>query len=68
MVDNSGIRIYHTPKLRPNDAGTLVIGQSVDPFQIIPPGREWVSTAHCDADCTNQVSCGANRLVVVQTG
>ncbi|XP_064084237.1 DBH-like monooxygenase protein 1 [Macrobrachium nipponense] len=54
VVDNSGIRIFHTENLRPNDAGILIVGHSVSPIQIVPPGREWMSVGICSSNCTKE--------------
>ena len=37
--DSSGIRIFYTPKLRPNDIGTMTVGQL---FLDIPGGKSEV--------------------------
>ena len=57
LVDNSGIRIYYTEKLRQYDAGVMNLGHKVEPTQIIPPREpKWDSIGHCIADCTKAVS------------
>ncbi|CAJ0918454.1 unnamed protein product [Ranitomeya imitator] len=40
LIDNSGIRIYYTPELRPRDSATLMSGVFTFPMQFIPPGCE----------------------------
>ncbi|KAF2349352.1 Copper type II ascorbate-dependent monooxygenase N-terminal, partial [Trinorchestia longiramus] len=52
LVDSSGVRIFHTPKLRQYDAGVLQFGHNVEPFQIIPPSTVWKTTGHCHSECT----------------
>ncbi|XP_072015163.1 dopamine beta-hydroxylase-like [Amphiura filiformis] len=53
VVDNSGIRFYHTPTLRPNDAGILEVGVVYSPNQSVPPNsREFVLTGYCTSQCT----------------
>ncbi|XP_039963293.1 MOXD1 homolog 2 [Bactrocera tryoni] len=53
MADNSGLRIYFTHVLRPNDAGILSIGLDPNWRHIIPPGqREVISEGQCIEDCT----------------
>ncbi|XP_067643545.1 MOXD1 homolog 2 isoform X3 [Eurosta solidaginis] len=53
MVDNSGLRIYFTNVLRPNDAGILSIGLDPNWRHIIPPGQKKViSEGQCIEDCT----------------
>ncbi|XP_064084122.1 DBH-like monooxygenase protein 1 homolog [Macrobrachium nipponense] len=54
IVDNSGLRIYYTEKLRPHDAGILMLGHNVSPMQVIPPGQHWLTIGHCSSDCTGQ--------------
>ncbi|XP_064083982.1 MOXD1 homolog 1-like [Macrobrachium nipponense] len=54
IVDNSGLRIYYTEKLREHDAGMMILGLNVSPMQIIPPGQHWLSIGHCSSDCTGQ--------------
>ncbi|XP_064084123.1 DBH-like monooxygenase protein 1, partial [Macrobrachium nipponense] len=54
IVDNSGLRIYYTEKLREHDAGIMILGLNVSPMQIIPPGQHWLSIGHCSSDCTGQ--------------
>ena len=38
-VDSSGLRVHYTTSLRPNDVGTLTIGQEA---LFIPPGQQQV--------------------------
>ncbi|CAD7003231.1 unnamed protein product [Ceratitis capitata] len=53
MADNSGLRIYITHVLRPNDAGILSIGMDPNWRHIIPPGqKEVISEGQCIEDCT----------------
>ncbi|XP_068226831.1 DBH-like monooxygenase protein 1 isoform X1 [Palaemon carinicauda] len=54
VVDNSGLRIFHTEKLRPNDAGILMLGHDISPIQIVPPRQKWMTTGICSSDCTEQ--------------
>ncbi|CAL4081006.1 unnamed protein product, partial [Meganyctiphanes norvegica] len=53
VVDDSGLRIYHTDVLREHDAGTFVIGHSVHPM-FIPPQRIWNTVGYCSSECTEQ--------------
>ncbi|XP_066941219.1 MOXD1 homolog 1-like [Macrobrachium rosenbergii] len=53
IVDNSGLRIYYTENLRPYDAGILMLGHTVSPMQLIPPGQHWLSIGHCSSNCTS---------------
>ncbi|CAL4064406.1 unnamed protein product, partial [Meganyctiphanes norvegica] len=53
IVDKSGMRVYHTEKLRMYDAGILTLGTTVEYRQMIPPGVEhWTSFGQCSSDCT----------------
>ncbi len=57
VTDNSGIRFYHTPTLRPNDAGILEVGVVYSPNQSVPPNsHDFVLTGYCTSDCTKSVS------------
>ncbi|XP_076436200.1 uncharacterized protein LOC143275807 [Babylonia areolata] len=50
--DASGMRLYYTPRLRPNDAATMVVGQS---YLEIPPGVPSLTLAgSCSSGCTSR--------------
>ncbi|GIY34652.1 DBH-like monooxygenase protein 1 homolog [Caerostris darwini] len=52
IIDQSGLRIYYTPKLRKFDAGTLMIGSTVSRRLIVPPGRKkYVVAGHSNPQC-----------------
>lgn len=52
-IDNSGIRIYYTDKLRSYDAGIIELGLIYSDANSIPPQQQSFSmTGHCVADCT----------------
>ncbi|XP_055923857.1 MOXD1 homolog 2 [Eupeodes corollae] len=54
MADNSGLKIYFTNVLRPNDAGVLSIGMDPNWRHIIPPGQKHVvSDGQCIENCTS---------------
>ncbi|XP_045188021.1 uncharacterized protein LOC123545778 [Mercenaria mercenaria] len=55
-TDSSGMTLYLTPNLRPNNAGVLITGQgSLD----IPPGQSsYPVTGSCGADCLSQMMDG----------
>ncbi|GFY41322.1 DBH-like monooxygenase protein 1 [Trichonephila inaurata madagascariensis] len=56
IVDNSGFRIYYTPKLRKYDAGTLMIGSTVTSRVIVPPKQEkFIVTGHSNPKCLDPV-------------
>ncbi|XP_048358837.1 putative DBH-like monooxygenase protein 2 [Sphaerodactylus townsendi] len=40
LIDNSGIRVYYTPELRPYDMGVLHTGIFTFPIHFLPPGVE----------------------------
>jgi len=55
-MDNSGVRVYYTEFLRPNDAGIMAVGMAVSPMHIVPPKQLAYRTASlCDKDCTNVI-------------
>ncbi|XP_042880997.1 uncharacterized protein LOC122258825 [Penaeus japonicus] len=54
VVDGSGIRIFHTDKLREYDAGIMMIGHVVSPLQLVPPNEQWLSVGTCDSSCTDR--------------
>ena len=50
--DSSGLTLYYTPHLRPNDAGVMVIGQD---FLEIPPGVNSITmSGSCSSECTQR--------------
>ena len=50
--DSSGMTLYYTPHLRPNDAGVMVIGQD---FLEIPPGVNSITmSGSCSSACTQR--------------
>ncbi|KAL3870612.1 hypothetical protein ACJMK2_038660 [Sinanodonta woodiana] len=52
-TDRSGMKLYYTSKLRPNDAGILMVGQT---NLQIPPGKDAFSiTGSCPGDCTRKL-------------
>ncbi|KFB49441.1 hypothetical protein ZHAS_00017547 [Anopheles sinensis] len=55
MVDNSGLKMYYTHKLRQYDAGVLSVGLDPNWRHIIPPRQEKVvSEGHCIGACTQR--------------
>ncbi|XP_077202561.1 putative DBH-like monooxygenase protein 2 [Paroedura picta] len=40
LIDNSGIRLFYTPELRPYDMGVLQTGLFTFPIHFLPPGVE----------------------------
>ena len=55
-TDNSGVRIFYTPKIRQFDAATLAVGHTVTPLQIVPPNQDWTTVGHCHPKCTDDVT------------
>ncbi|XP_076111680.1 tyramine beta-hydroxylase-like [Mytilus galloprovincialis] len=56
LVDGSGMKLYFTPNLRPNDAGIFITGQI---YLNIPSGVEsHQEEGECPSDCTNQLFTG----------
>ncbi|CAL4079802.1 unnamed protein product, partial [Meganyctiphanes norvegica] len=55
IFDNSGLRVFHTDKLRKYDAGIMTTGHRTSPTLFIPPGQEeWTSLGMCSSDCTKK--------------
>ncbi|EDV25404.1 uncharacterized protein TRIADDRAFT_63840 [Trichoplax adhaerens] len=55
IKDSSGMRFYYTSQKRQYDAGMLQIGQSVNPFHMIPEGQKtWQSAGYCPSYCTQR--------------
>lgn len=53
-LDQSGVRLHYTRKLRTYDTATLMLGSTVMPTMIIPPRQENYTVAgHCDSRCLN---------------
>ncbi|XP_053137684.1 dopamine beta-hydroxylase isoform X2 [Hemicordylus capensis] len=51
--DSSGIRLYYTASLRPNDAGIMELGLVYTPVMAIPPGESSFNlTGYCTDKCT----------------
>lgn len=68
MVDNSGLKLILTSKLRKHDAGMMSIGIEPNWKHIIPPGHKNVySEGHCISDCTQSAfpQQGINLLAVM---
>lgn len=68
VVDSSGITLYLTPKLRPQEAGILITGVAVSPLHMIPPRqKEYATAGYCTPHCTKQMfpEDGINIVSVV---
>ncbi|XP_068215999.1 DBH-like monooxygenase protein 1 [Palaemon carinicauda] len=52
VVDNSGLRVFYTEKVRKYDAGNVALGHNVSPTLIVPPGQKWLTVGHCASECT----------------
>nr|QII19197.1 dopamine beta-hydroxylase [Sinonovacula constricta] len=55
VIDNSGIRLTLTSSLRAEEAGMLMIGDTVTFSQLIPPGRQnFVTVGMCNDKCIQE--------------
>ncbi|GFY63376.1 DBH-like monooxygenase protein 1 homolog [Trichonephila inaurata madagascariensis] len=69
FVDQSGFKVYFTPNLRRYDAMTLMVGASVDPCIVVPPGRRKFTIAgHADPRCLGPDYRYLPQEVVVKPG
>lgn len=56
VIDSSGVRLYLTPKFRPQEASILVTGVAVSPLHLVPPRqKEYATAGYCTPNCTNIV-------------
>ncbi|XP_050717468.1 DBH-like monooxygenase protein 1 isoform X2 [Eriocheir sinensis] len=55
VVDDSGLRLLYTKKLRQYDAGVLSVGHVVQKGLVIPPGQAWRTIGHCGSPCLEAV-------------
>ena len=63
VVDSSGIRIYYTDKLRPNEGGVMAFGNPPKNVIVVPPRQEnYIQSAICTNQCTDYVSKPNNKL------
>lgn len=52
-TDSSGMTLYYTPNLRPNDAAIYMVGQI---YLEIPPGsKRYATSSVCDAEDTREL-------------
>ncbi|KMQ96820.1 moxd1-like protein 1 protein [Lasius niger] len=68
VIDSSGVRLYLTPNLRPQEAGILVAGVAVSPLHLVPPKqKEYATAGYCTPHCTNMMfpEDGINIVSVV---
>ncbi|XP_061465782.1 putative DBH-like monooxygenase protein 2 [Rhineura floridana] len=57
LIDNSGIRLYYTPELRPYDMGVLQTGLFTFPIHFIPPGAEsFMSYGVCNTSLFDEMN------------
>ncbi|XP_031312202.1 DBH-like monooxygenase protein 1 isoform X2 [Camelus dromedarius] len=55
LIDNSGLRLFHTTDIRKYDAGVIEAGLWVSLFHTIPPGLpEFRSEGHCTLECLEE--------------
>lgn len=58
LLDNSGLRLFHTTDIRKYDAGVIEAGLWVSLFHTIPPGLpDFRSEGHCTLECLEEVCC-----------
>ena len=56
VVDNSGLLIHYTPKLREHDAAIMGIGlEPFYPIMIPPLQRSFLASGTCVSDCSHEV-------------
>lgn len=56
VTDSSGLRLFLTEKLRPQEASILMAGVAVNPLHVIPPQqKEYATVGYCSTHCTNMV-------------
>lgn len=64
VIDQSGIRLYYTPKLRQYDAAIMEVGLEYNPKNSIPPkASAFRVSGYCSGECT-QVSLPRNGITV----
>ncbi|OXA49591.1 DBH-like monooxygenase protein 1 homolog [Folsomia candida] len=55
VLFETGLAMYHTPDLRPIDAGILALGQYVDVSLTVPPNQDaFKVVGHCSPQCTQE--------------
>ncbi|XP_023978318.1 DBH-like monooxygenase protein 1 isoform X2 [Physeter macrocephalus] len=55
LIDNSGLRLFHTTDIRKYDAGVIEAGLWVSLFHTIPPGLpDFRSEGHCTLECLEE--------------
>ena len=63
VVDNSGLRVFYTDRLREHDTGNVGIGLNAYKLHIIPPRQKaFRSVGVCSSNCTEQVTNEFVRL------
>jgi len=61
--DSSGLTLYYTPKLRPNDAGTFLIGQNS--LHIPPAVKSMTINGSCSSSCTQKYMHGDAHIMAI---
>ncbi|CAD5112434.1 DgyrCDS1656 [Dimorphilus gyrociliatus] len=55
VIDQSGVKLWLTKKLKKYDQAVLEVGHTVGPYQIIPPKtEEFITLGHCSEECLNE--------------
>ncbi len=56
VLDNSGLQLFYTDKLREFDASILAFGEMYKMTHVIPPGQKAFPTlSRCAVECTQRV-------------
>ena len=55
-TDSSGMKLFYTPNLRPNDMAMLLVGQQW--LEIPPRSTDAVFTSDCTSACTSNLMRG----------
>lgn len=64
IIDQSGIRLYYTPKIRRYDAAIMEVGLEYNEKNSMPPGRqEFRISGYCNRECT-QIGLPPNGITV----
>lgn len=56
VIDNSGLRLFHTEEVRKHDGGVMMTGVTVTPLHLVPPLQtSYRSVGFCNDVCTSKV-------------
>ena len=69
IIDNSGMRVYFTDKLRTYNMGTTTLGYAMRKISLPPKQTSLVVSDTCSSKCTNKIpNSGINLSVVLLHG